>query len=200
MRHHFRSSLLPVLVLALIVCMGAQEARSEPTRETIVKALDNAMDPGERQQKLDFMIGEYDVKIRTWLDPTLPPIESKAIAINTWVLGHRFVQTMLFGHVVDEPFQGIGYAGYDNVLKQYQATFMDSGSTGMEWFSGSMDPTGWSAKLSATVPDPITGEPTTVEMRLKIAASGDHVTELWQEDPTGELVRIMDLQYTRKKS
>ena len=145
------------------------------------------------------MVGEFDVKIRTWLDPAQPPIESKAVAITTWVLGHRYVQTMLSGHVMGEPFDGIGYAGYDNVSKQYQATYMDSGSTGMEWFTGSMDPTGESAKLSATVADAITGKPTTVEMRLKIAANGDHITELWEENPTGKLVRIMELQYTRRE-
>jgi hypothetical protein len=126
-------------------------------------------------------------------------IESNAVSIHSWVLGHRFVQTILSGHVMDEPFDGIGYAGYDNVLNQYQATFMDTGGTGMEWFTGSMDPTGRSATLSATIPDPLTGEPTIIEMRLKIAESGDHVTELWEEAPTGELFRIMELQYVRRK-
>jgi hypothetical protein len=62
-----------------------------------------------------------------------------------------------------------------------------------------MDPTGRSANMSATIPDPITGELTTVEMRLKIGSSGDHVTELWEEAPTGELFRIMELQYVRRK-
>jgi len=192
--------LLLVLVLALIACTGAQDAKSDPAGTAIAKALDNAMDPGEGQKRLAPMVGEFDVMIRTWLDPAQPPIESKAVAISTWVLGHRYVQTMLSGLVMGEPFDGIGYAGYDNVLKQYQATYMDSGSTGMEWFCGSMDPTGGSAKLTATIPDPITGKPTKVEMRLKIAASGDHVTELWEEVPTGEMVRIMEFQYTRKKS
>lgn len=198
MRGHFRSPLLLVLVLALVACVGAPEAKSNPDSAAIVKALDNAMEPGEGQKRLEPMVGEFDVKIRTWLDPAEPPIESKAVAVSTWVLGQRFIQTMLSGHVMGEPFDGIGYAGYDNVSKQYQATYMDSGGTGMEWFVGSMDPTGKSAKLSATIHDPITGEPTTVEMRLKIAASGDHVTELWEGSPTGEMVRIMELQYTRK--
>jgi hypothetical protein len=202
MRASYRSPLLLVLVLVLVLvaCTAAQEASSELSEAAVVKALGNAMDPGEGQKKLEPMVGEFDVKIRVWLDPAQPPIESMAVAVSTWVLGKRYVQTMLSGYVMGEPFDGIGYAGYDNVSKQYQATFMDTGGTGMEWFSGSMDPTGGSAKLSATIPDPITGEATTVEMRLKIAASGDHVTELWQEDPTGEPVRIMDLQYTRKKS
>ena len=205
MRRLSCSSLLLVLVFVLVACTGTQEVSSDPGGAgsagdvDIAEALDNAMEPGEGQQKLEPMVGEFDVNIRTWLDPEQPPIESTAVAVTTWVLGKRYIQTMLSGYIMGEPFDGIGYAGYDNVLEQYQATYMDSGGTGMEWFSGSMDPAGESAKLSATIPDPVTGEFLTVEMRLKIAASGDHVTELWEEGPTGKMVRIMELQYTRKK-
>lgn len=198
MRSHIRRPLLLVFVLVLVACTGAQETKSEPGETDIAKALDNAMEPGEAQKKLDFMVGEFDVKIRTWVDPEQPPIESKAVAVATWVLGDRFIQQMLSGHVMGEPWSGIGYAGYDNVLKQYQATFMDTGGTGMEWFVGSIASDGGSAKLTATIPDEVTGEPTTVEMRLKIAPGGDHVTELWEEDPTGKMVRIMELQYHKK--
>ena len=57
-----------------------------------MKALDNAMDPGEGQKKLEFLVGKFDVKILNWLEPDQPPIESKGTAVHTWVLGHRYVQ------------------------------------------------------------------------------------------------------------
>ncbi len=37
-------------------------------------------------------------------------------------------------------------------------------------------------------------------MRLRIAANGDHVTELWEADSGGKMAKVMELQYTRKKS
>ena len=52
----------------------------------------------------------------------------------------------------------------------------------MEWYTGSMDPDGKSAKLTATIADAITLKPTKLEMRLTMSPDGNHVTELWQED------------------
>ena len=162
--------------------------------------MNDAMDPGEGQKRLEFLVGTFDVKIRTWVDPSKPPFESTATSVATWVLGNRYVQTMLSGYVMGEPWSGIGYAGFDNVAKKYVATYMDSGSTGMEWYTGTMDPDGKLAKMTATIHDAITGKPVHVEMRLSIAANGDHVTELWQADRDGKMVKVMELQYTRKKS
>jgi hypothetical protein len=146
------------------------------------------------------MVGTFDVRIRTWLDPSQPPFESMAVANCTWVLGNRYVQMMLSGFVSGEPFDAIGYAGFDNVAKKYVSTYMDSGSTGMDWYSGTMDPDGKSAKLAATAYDAITLEPRQTEMRLRIGASGDHITELWQANKSGTLVKVMELEYTRRKS
>jgi hypothetical protein len=122
-----------------------------------------------------------------------------ATSVATWVLGGRYVQQMLAGHINGEPWSGIGYAGYDNVAKKYVSTYMDSGSTGMEWFTGTVSPDGKLAKLTATIPDDSTGKPVKVEMRLNVATNGDHVTEMWQADKSGKMVKVMDLQYTRRK-
>lgn len=43
---------------------------------------------------------------------------------------------MLAGKLDGEAFSGIGYIGFDNVTKLYEATWMDTGSTGMTWYKG----------------------------------------------------------------
>ncbi len=190
-----------VIAIALGVAAGAeaQQATKNAGGAAAVKALENAMNPGEGQKKLEFLVGTFDVKIRTWVDPTKPPYESTATSVATWVLGGRYVQQMLAGHINGEPWSGIGYAGYDNAAKKYVATYMDSNSTGMEWFSGALSPDGKLAKLTATVSDDSTGKPVKVEMRLNVAANGDHVTEIWQANRSGKMVKVMELQYTRRK-
>jgi hypothetical protein len=184
------------IVLGLAVSAGTQEKAKAPNEA----ALSNAMTPGEGQKKLEFMVGTFDVKIRTWVDPSKPPFESTATSVTTWVLGNRYVQQMLAGDINGQPWSGIGYAGFDNVSKKYVATFMDSDSTGMEWYTGTMDADGKLAKLTATIYDAVSGKPTTVEMRLSIAANGDHITELWQGDRRGKMSKVMELQYTRTKA
>ena len=187
------------LLLGLAVSAGAQEkAQKAPDPEAIAKALENAMTPGEGQKKLGFLVGEYDVKIRTWVDPSKPPIESTATSVATWVLGNRYVQQMLAGYVMGEPWSGIGYVGFDNTMKKYVMTYMDSGSTGMEWYTGTMDAAGKHAKMTATTHDEVTGKPVPLELRVSVAPNGEHVTELWQGDLTGKMAKVMELQYTRK--
>ncbi len=200
MRGFYRITAAMVVVLGVAVSAAGQEKTKAPNDAAIAAAMEKAMTPGEAQKKLDFLVGTFDVKVRTWVDPSKPPFESTATSVATWVLGNRYVQQMLAGHVAGKPWSGIGYAGFDNVSKKYVATFMDDGSTGMEWYTGSMDADGKLAKLTATIADEVTGKPKTLEMRLSIAANGDHVTELWEGDPAGKMAKVMELQYTRKKS
>ena len=192
--------LLSLVAFGFAAGAGAQEANTPAGNPAMLKALDNAMDPGAGQKRLDFMVGTFDVKVLVWVDSSKPPIESMAVAVGTWVLGHRYIQIMQSGFVLDEPWNGIGYVGFDNVQEKYVACYMDSGSTGMEWYTGAMDPDGKSAKLTATMYDAISHKPTPVEMRLSITPDGNHVTELWQADPSGKMIKLMEFQYRRTKS
>src|SRR5271167_3571065 len=144
------------VVLGLAGSASAQAAITPADSKAIVKAMDAAMEPGEGQKKLEFLVGTFDVKVLIWIEPSKPPIESTATSVATWVLGHRYVQQMLSGFVMGEPWHGIGYAGYDNLAKTYVACYMDTGSTGMEWYTGAMDPDGKVATLTSTIYDAMT--------------------------------------------
>ncbi len=78
------------------------------------------MTPGAGQEKLNPLVGTFDVKIKTWISPGSEPVESTASTVSAWVLDGRYVQSMLVGNIAGEPFSGIGYTGYDNVSKNYQ--------------------------------------------------------------------------------
>lgn len=193
-------ALLVLFAFGLAASSGAQEAITPADSKAIVKAMDAAMEPGDGQKRLEFMEGTFDVKVKVWIEPSQPPIESKGTAVATWVLGHRYIQQMLSGFIMGEAWSGIGYAGYDNVQGQYVACYMDTGSTGMEWYTGNMDPEGKTAKLTATIYDAITLKPTKLEMRLTMSPDGNHVTELWQADASGKMFESMEFTYIRKKS
>lgn len=200
MKEIYRIAAVSVVALALAVAAVGQEKTKASKDAAMVKDLENAMTPGEAQKRLGFMVGTFDVKVRTWVDPSKPPVESSAASVGTWVLGNRFVQNMLSGFVGGQAYHGIGYAGFDNVSKKYVATYMDDGGTGMEWYTGTMDASGKVAKMTGTTNDEVTGKPVPVEMRLSVAANGDHVTELWTADAAGKMAKVMELQYTRNKS
>ena len=195
-------------LLATVLCLAnpacakdtGQAAASAPSKETAVgMALERAMTPGEGQKRLEAMVGTFDVAIRTWVDPAKPPIESSATSVSVWVLDKRYIQMMLAGKLDGEAFSGIGYIGFDNVTKLYEATWMDTGSTGMTWYKGGFDASGKSATMKASVPDTLTGKPTPLELRMKISADGGHVTELWGKGLGNKMFKMMELRYTRSK-
>jgi hypothetical protein len=178
---------------------GKAAAASRMGDAALAQVLANAMAPGEGQKKLEPMIGTFEVKIRTWIDPSKAPIESLAISINSWVLGQRYMRSTLSGFVAGEAFDGIGYVAYDNVAKVYQTAWMDTGSTAMVWYRGTFDASGKSATLKATVSDPITAKPVPVELRLSIADNGDHMSEIWGQGLGTKSFKMMELRYTRSK-
>lgn len=195
-------------LLAAALCLAnpvyakdpGKAAASAPSKEAVeVMALERAMTPGEGQKRLEPMIGTFDVAIRTWVDPAKPPIESSATSVSVWVLGKRYIQMMLAGKLGGETYSGIGYIGFDNVTKSYEATWMDTGSTGMTWYKGGFDASGKLATMKASVPDTLTGKPTPLELRLKVSDDGSHVSELWGKGLGSKMFKMMELRYTRSK-
>ena len=131
-----------------------------------------------------------------YTQPSKPPVESTASAVSVWVLGDRFVQTMLSGGEKDA-FGGIGDVAYDKVAKVYQSAWMDNGSTGMTWYSGRLDAAGKTAVMKATTLDPVTGKPSPLELRVLFKPEGGHVTELWGQGMDTKIFKMMELHYTR---
>ncbi len=175
-----RRAVLATAILGLAFATVAQEkAKKAPSEADIDAAMESAMTPGPAQQKLGFMVGTFDAKILSWTTPSHAPVEDTGVMIGNWVLGGRYIQMMLSGTVAGEPFNGIGYAGFDNTSKKYMATFMDTGSTGMEWYEGGFDASGKKATLKGSMHNPVTGKASPLEMRLTLDAAGNHVTQLW---------------------
>jgi len=178
---------------------AAQSAVKVAAEAPMARALENAMTPGEGQKRLDPLIGTFNVAIKIWVTPEGPPIETTAASVNTWVLGGRFVQMMLNGDAPNAPFSGTGHIGYDNVSKNYQASWMDTGSTAITLYTGKLDAAGKSALMKGSIANAITGKPSPVELRMSINADGSHLTQLWGQGKGSKMVKLMELRYTKVK-
>jgi hypothetical protein len=194
-----------VALVATALCLAgpsfAQEAGKSPPAKAaaVARSMDNAMTPGEYQKRLEPMIGSFNVRVLIWVEPGKPPIESTASAVSTWVLGKRFVQTMLVGGPADDAFNAIGYIGYDNAAKKYQAAWMDDGSTALTLYTGGFNADGKSATMQASVVNSSTGKATPLELRMALGADGGHVTQLWGQGFGTKMFKMMELQYARTK-
>jgi hypothetical protein len=179
--------------------VAAQSVAKAESQAPMAKALESAMTPGEGQKRLNPLIGTFNVTMKTWVTPEGPPIESTAASVNTWVLGGRFVQMMLNGDAPNAPFSGTGHIAYDNVTKNYQAAWMDTGSTAITLYTGKLDATGKSALMKGSIPNALTGKPSPVELRMTIEPDGSHLTQLWGQGKGAKMVKLMELQYTKVK-
>jgi hypothetical protein len=192
-----RFALTACLVAAAAAPLAAQDKKKAADEKAAMEAWQKAMTPGEGQKKLEPLVGTFDTKVRTWMDPSRPPDDSVGTSVNTWALGDRFVQMKYEGVFLGESFNGIGYTGYDNVSKKYVSTWMDSASTGMMWSTGTLD--GKAISMKATVNDPMTGKSSPVEEKLTITDADHHMLEMWGKAPDGKTFKMMEIQYTRKK-
>ena len=87
-----------VVCLANAACAqdaGTAAAVASASEAAVAKVLENAMTPGAGQKRLEPMIGTFDVAIRIWVDPSQPPLESSGTMVSDWVLGNRYIQSML---------------------------------------------------------------------------------------------------------
>lgn len=163
-------------------------------------SLDAAMTPGPEQARLNDLVGSFDVTISIWVTPKSVAVISNAAAVSKWVLDGRYVQTSLSGYVGGQPYSAIGYAGYDNAGKVYQASWMDSASTAQTWYQGGFTPGSRSAVMTATAVNPVSGKPETLELRMTIDKDGNHVSELWGTGGGATAFKMMELRYVRSKS
>ena len=131
--------------------------------------------------------------------PGAPPEQSTGTSENTWALGGRYVQQTFHGSMMGQPFEGIGYIGYDNIKKQYVSTWMDNMSTAVMSSTGSLDASGKGMTFKGTMDDPMSGKPMKMEEKMSIADNDHHMLEMWSPGPDGKMFKSMEITYTRKQ-
>lgn len=184
----------------LVLCLTAgAAAQQEMDPKAMMEAFEKAGTPGEPHRKLDVFVGNWDVKIKTWMAPGTPPAESTGTAENRWVLGGRYLEQKFQGSFMDQPFTGIGYTAYDNVKKHYLGTWMDSMSTGIMVTAGVADETGKIMKFTGTMDDPMSGKSIRLEEKIVVLDKDRHLFEMWSPAPDGKMYKSMEILYTRRK-
>ena len=184
------------LHLALWTLIAAVPAAAQTSPSAAIIA---AATPGAAQQRLNALVGNFDVTVSVWVTPQSVPITSTAAAVGRWVMDGRFVETSLSGFVAGEPFNALSLAGHDNAGKTYQATWVDNKSTEMVWYSGIFGSDGKTAVLSGSVTNAVTGKREPVELRMSLDKDGNRITELWGKGGGKALFKLMELRFVRSK-
>lgn len=199
---------LAVLTLGFVLALPAfakdkkTDAPPPMTAEqkAMMEAWQKASTPNARHQQLiaEFA-GTWNTKMTSWMDPSAKPMTETGKSVNTAVLGGRQLRMDYSGQFMGQPFEGVGYTGYDNVTGQYFSTWSDNMSTGLFIAHGEYDPASKSYTYHAQMPDPMqNGAPVPVREVVRIV-DADHVNFEMYETRDGKERKSMEIEYVRAK-
>jgi hypothetical protein len=154
--------------------------------------------PGPQHKLLAGTTGSWSTKIKSWMEPGSPPMESSGTSENKMILGGRFLQQDFSGEMMGSPFSGIGINGYDNNTRKYVSTWSDSMSTGILFFEGTAEADGKIITQESHYDDPIKG-PMKWRSVTRLVDNNSHVFELFSIDKSGKEEKMMEITYTRKQ-
>ena len=153
--------------------------------------------PSEAHGKLEDMVGTWDAEVTMWMGPQ--PEKSRGVAENRLVLGGRFVEQRFKSEMMGQPFEGLGYTGYDNHKKKYVGTWMDNMSTAVMVSEGTFDASGKVMTSTATMDDFMTGKKAALRMVSTTVSPDEELFEMYGPDPSGKEVKQMEIRYKRRK-
>ena len=186
-------TLLVVALLALTsIAIGQDEADYKKTEENMVMMAT----PGEHHEHLAMLAGDYTYKAKAWMAPGQPPMEWEGERSAKMILGGRYLQEMVSGSMMGQPFEGIGMLAYDNMNERYVHTWYDNLATGVTTSYGACSKEdGWTLKGEHF--NPMVGQNTNFRMVLKPGEDG-FVFEWYEAIPGAEERRTMEITYTKK--
>jgi hypothetical protein len=178
---------------------GADDAKAIPSPKVVLTALAEAGKPGAEHQKLAPFIGEWNVTMRMWTDPSQPPAELTATAESKWILGGRFVQESLRGECPEgKSFEAIGFLGYDAAQKKF-TTVRVCGFCGKTMTNAlAADASGRKFECATEECCPLTGEKVKGRDEVVVENNDRIVTSIYKT-MHGKEFKAMEVVATRRK-
>ena len=154
--------------------------------------------PNDNHKILDPLVGKWSQVVKWWMTPDSQPETSKGTTETTWVMGGRFLQHTAMGTAMGQPFEGMGFTGFDNGKQTYQTLWMDNMGTGMMIGEGTYDPGKKTLTDRGRYTDPMIGQ-RSYRGVITLIDDDHHSYEIYGADQNGKEFRMMEILYTRTK-
>ncbi len=170
----------------------------DPQMQAMMAKFQEYASPNENHKVLDVLVGNWNHNLKYWMAPNSKPEISTGTTQSQWILGGRYLQQLVKGVSMGQPFEGIGIAGFDNSQKRYQTIWMDNMGTGMMIGKGTYDSAEKELNDKGHLSDPIAGQ-----MDYRAATKfidNDHYSyKIYINDQNGKEFLMLDIAYTRTK-
>jgi hypothetical protein len=172
---------------------------AEAAKAEMMKKWEAASTPGVEHKRLDALAGTWKHTVTWWMEPNGQPEVSEGTTEAQWVLDGRFLQQKATGTAMGQPFEGIGYTGYDNIRKEYSSVWMDSMSTTMMSSTSQYDPATNSVNETGSFACPMTGEShRAFKGKISLGDGKSYKYEMWSKHTDGTEFKNMEIVYTKQ--
>ena len=175
----------------------AADAKAAADKEMQEKMM-KMMAPGEAHKALEPLVGKWNYTAKFWMMPEAKADESTGTSESSMIYGGRFLKQEVKGMWNGQPFEGMGYTGYDNIRGEYISIWIDGMATGIMKASGQYDAASKTFNLSGSNSCPLTGEKDRQGRSETKIADNDHNTySSYAAGPDGKEFKMMEIEYTR---
>jgi len=176
----------------LLMALSAVAATSTPEMPKMAE-------PEKAHQWLQQFAGEWNAEVQMTMDPSKPPVMSKGTQTARMVGGFWLVAEDR-GSFMDKPFKGIMTLGYDPEKKKYVATWVDSMTSHLWNYEGTLDDSGKILTLETEGPCPLRPRKLTRFKDVVEIKSNDHrVFRTSVEGEDGKWTQPITINYRRKQ-
>ena len=209
MKHRNKSLYLTAALagLAWASATFAQDAAQKPAGGDEAQMMATMMEmakPNDNHKILAAGVGSWSYKVKWWMNPSAPPMESTGTMKTRSVMDGRYFISEHDGQMsmpgpdgkmMEMSFKGMGTEGYDNAKKKYVASWIDNMGTGIMLMEGTYDP----ATKSLTYlgeEEPMPGMKMKVRQVVKTIDDNHRMIEFYEVHDGGE-TKTMEITYDR---
>lgn len=178
--------------------MAAEVKQGTMDMQAMMETYKKLATPGSPHRLIARMEGSWEARINSWMDPDQPPVESVGTCEQKMVLDGRFLQQEFRGEMMENPFNGIGFMGYDNNSKKFVSTWMDTMGTGIYLFEGELGEDERSIVQTSSYNDPIQG-PMKWRSVTRVVDNDTWAMQMYSTGTGGKEMKMMEGVYSRKK-
>jgi len=195
-------TLLRTALLLVPLASACQSTSSggggEPDMDAMMARWAEFMTPGEAHARLAPKVGTWNMKVRMYMSPDMPPDESTATSTVQWVMDGRYLQDTTLGTFNGETFHGLGLMGYDNLKKVYVGTWIDNFGTAILVSEGRYDAATKTYTFHSKSPDLMYANAYVPTRATERWIDADHwVMQSFAPGPDGKEFMGMEIEYAR---
>lgn len=178
--------------------MRAVSQPEEIDMAQMMEAMKKLATPGKPHEQLAQLAGAWKAEAKFWMGGPEPTVEHGRCEYDV-VLGGRFLRSHYKMTFMGEPFEGIGFLGYDNLKREYVSVWFDTMRTAAWIQTGQADEAGTTITIEGVAESPMGESP--MRNVWKIESKDRHVLEFLEPDPQnpGEWHVTGVITYTRER-